>query len=132
LKRFFQDIGMVLIPVAKGPIGDRIWSDGTLTWLWTAVGLAISVWLVIGAVRTGDRAMIFGWSWAAVFFFPSWRLSWAERYSYLPSVGLILVVAALINRAPEKRWIPVTACLLVTVTLLALASGIAAANWGWN
>ncbi len=121
-----QSLVMALVPIARNEVGD---------WLWTAQGMSrflvvvcmasLGGWIWM-AVRSRDRVLVSGWLWAAASFIPVCRLTWAERYAYLPAVGLALVAVAVCRRFPDRRG---TALGLVVLVIFAVGSALSASQW---
>ena len=95
----------------------------------TVSGVVALVALLIVAYRRDDRAAVFGWMWAIAAFLPVCPLPWAERYAYLPAVGLALVAAAALNRIGDRRTATVTAVIVVALVVFALGSVFSAYQW---
>lgn len=121
-----QSLAMTLVPIARNEVGD---------WLWTAQGLSrflvlaciasVGGWIWM-ALKKKDHVLVFGWLWAVGAFIPVCRMGWAERYAYLPAVGLALVAVAVCTRFPGRR---ATALGLVVLVVFALGSAFSAFQW---
>jgi Flp pilus assembly protein TadD len=109
-------------------------SGGALTVAWVVLGLA-----VVAVLRTRRPLSSLGLLWAAVNFVPVSTIvpipssPFAERFAYLPAIGLWLVLADQLERLRERRPAlrrPVTAA--VAAVVLALAVRTARRNLDWR
>ncbi len=92
-----QNLVMALVPIGRNEAGDWLWTaHGVSRFLVLACVVSLGVWIWM-AVRRRDNVLVFGWLWAVAACVPVCRLPWAERYAYLPAVGLALVGGAALN-----------------------------------
>ncbi len=82
--------------------------------------LCFAVWAALLALawRRGRRVEAYGLGWIALAYLPVANLLFphgvlvAERLLYLPSVGVVLVVAAILDRVPRRAWAIIVALLV--------------------
>jgi tetratricopeptide (TPR) repeat protein len=122
------------LTVHHGPPERFLASGALLAVVWGAI-----VALLVGAIRTRRPLTSFGLLWAAMNFVPVSTLvpipsaPFAERFAYLPAIGLWLVVADQLERLRETRPSlrrPLTAAVLAIA--LALAARTASRNLDWR
>lgn len=121
-----QNLVMTLVPIGRNEVGDWLWTaHGVSRFLVLACVASLGVWIWL-ALRRRDRVLVFGWLWAVAAFIPVCRSTGADRYAYLPAVGLALVAVAVCRRFPDRR---ATAFALVVLTIFALGSALSAYQW---
>ncbi len=129
LENALKSFVMMLVP---------LWRDSFGVWLWTGPGktrivtiliaVSVSVFLV-RALWGRDRVSLYGCLWSIGAFLPVCWLGWAERYAYLPAVGLAIVAAEALSRTRGRRVVAVK--LFVGVVLVAFTAGslLSANQW---
>ena len=124
-----------VLPVALSPLHPMSHAPGWLSARHVG-GLLTSLALIAGILllRTRTPAAAFGLAWFLIVLapvsgiIPFSHAYVADRYSYLPSVGLVLALAALADRLPAKlRWLP-----LAGLAALILAANPVAASTTWS
>ncbi len=100
-----------------------------MTRLLTIGGAAVIVVFLLLALRNGDRTAVVGWLWAVAACVPVCRMPWAERYAYLPAVGLALVAAAALNRLRDRRKTAVRMVVVAVLSVFAAGSLLSAFEW---
>jgi hypothetical protein len=120
---------MTLLPVARDS-ADHLMS----TRLWWAWLIAAAVWLVAAlliarAASVRDGRALFAWSWVIGSLMPVALQPYAERFTYVLSIGFtalaaLWLAAADIRLRPGLQWL-----LLVVFLVCALSSTIAACGW---
>ena len=119
-----------VLPVALSPLHPMTYAPGWLTPRHLG-GLAASLALIAGILFLRSRApsAAFGLAWFLAVLvpvsgiIPVGHAYVADRYSYLPSVGLVLALAVLTARLPARtRWLP----LAGLAALLLVANPVAA------
>jgi hypothetical protein len=119
-----------ILPVALSPVHPVSYAPGWLSARHVG-GLVTSLTLSAGILllRTRTPTAAFGLAWFLVVLapvsgiIPVGHAYVADRYSYLPSVGLVLALAVLTARLPTRvQWLP----LAGLVTLLLAADPVAA------
>ena len=85
------------------------WSGRDLSFEWiTALAAAFFVFLVVSALRRCPRTTGAGLLWWSIFtlpvlgFFNLGQIVAAERYAYIPSVGLVIIVGGLVASMPDR------------------------------
>jgi tetratricopeptide (TPR) repeat protein len=103
LKVLFVNMRMAVLPF---PYRSQ-WAGSDLTLEWTTtLAAAFFVFLVVSAFRRCPRAAGVGLIWWSIFtlpvlgFFNLGQVVAAERYAYIPSVGLVIIVGGLIASLP--------------------------------
>ena len=119
-----------VLPVALSPLRPVSYAPGWLSARHVG-GLVTGLALIAGILLLRKRtpAAAFGLAWFLVVLAPVsgiirvGNVYVADRYSYLPSVGLVLALAVLASRLPARvRWLP----LAVLAALLLAANPVAA------
>jgi tetratricopeptide (TPR) repeat protein len=94
--------------------------------------LTIAVYLTVKAIRQNNWLTVMGFAWFILFiippmffklFYSKYLLEYYEHRSYLPLMGLVIVVAILLDQYRKKHNFPiiVSATILVIFTFLASA-----------
>jgi tetratricopeptide (TPR) repeat protein len=124
-----------VLPVALSPLHPMSDAPGWLSARHVG-GLVTSLALIAGILllRTRAPAAAFGLAWFLIVLapvsgiIPVGHAYVADRYSYLPSVGLVLALAVLADRLPARvRWLP-----LAGLAALLLAANPMAAITTWS
>jgi hypothetical protein len=129
LETTVQNLVIALVPFGRNTVGDLLWSDRR-----TAEIVIFGVVLILGtavvlALRAGDRITVFGLVWAVAAFVPVCRLSWAERYAYMPAVGLVIAATSLLRRCAGRYRTVVAVVVTSLLAVLTLGSVISVAQW---
>jgi hypothetical protein len=124
-----QKLMMALVPFGQNTVGDLLWSSQGVGQAVTIVGVAGLGVLLALAVHRRDRVAVFGWLWAVAAFLPVCRMSWGERYAYLPAVGLALVAVAFLSRRRGRHAPAVTTATVLVLVVFALGSVLSAVRW---
>jgi hypothetical protein len=127
--RTVQNLVMTVVPLGRNAVGDWMWSGPSVTRLLTICGLLTFSVLLAVAFRRGDRAAVYGWVWAVAAFLPVCSLPWAERYAYLPAVGLALVAVEALNRVRGRQTARAKVVAAAILVVFALGSAISAYQW---
>ncbi len=126
------DLGLMIWPMRLS--SDRSYNQIPVTGSWTALFLVIAIAAVVLWLRRRDTAIFFGAGFLAVALLPTSNLvlhigaMLAERFLYLPAVGLAIVAAALVWRISDRR----VRAAVMAVLLLAAAVRTRARNSAWD
>lgn len=109
-----------------------------LTLVVLVIGLVAAIWAV-GLARGGETVWLVSGAWVGITLLPSLPIAWtnlaeapvAERYLYLPSVGLCLIFGALVVRglAPRSRRLPTVVAAIALVVVASVATMLRERVW---
>ncbi len=133
-------VGMLFWPANLAPMYP--FPEHGIAWLKVTISLAVLVGVSALAIRQRRCGWLaVGWLWFLISIFPVIGLvqvgvqSMADRYTYLPHIGLYIVLAwgleTWMARWPQRRW-TWAAAVAVAIPLFALKTSVQTATWKNN
>jgi hypothetical protein len=120
---------LTVLPVLR-TVSDRVLTP-TSSWTWVlmaAVWAGVAV-LAARAAKASDRQQLFGWLWMLTALVPVWWLPYQERFTYLPSVGFVLVAAAALRKLDWQQRPRTVGVLMLLLLVCIVASAASAVSW---
>lgn len=120
-----RHLGMILVPIGLTPLRPATpppwWAPG-------AVLAIVGATVTMVAARRRAPGVAIGWLWFLVALLPMLGRVPADRFTYLPAVGLALALAWMLGASGHRRR-TTTALALVAVAVLVMATQRQIATW---